>query len=1096
MPSDYKSITEHNKERLGSDTASRKTQVSMYSDSAHFVYEILQNADDYRATEVSFKLSKNEVVIEYDGEPFTEKHVKAITYFGKSTSREDLVKTGRFGVGFKSVFAFTANPVIISGDEHFQIYDLYRIREYPYPDSFPRFCTRIVLPFDHESEQPDFVEKLMQREEAYRQISECLTTLDMNTLLFTRHIREIRWEVDNRSACYRRKDEIDHNARLTTIAKGQHESKYLVFSKVPKWENQAYKAVEIAFSADTPDQLSPIDDDFLYVLFTTREKTGLRFILNGPYRTNPARETISKTDDFNVHLMKVTCELMQELLLCLRERKLITVQFLSVLPNNGDRLEDFYTPLRDTIVDEFQNQKLTPTKRGDHAAALGLYRYEKGLSDLIQDEDLATLLGKDRSLPLWATDPQLIQRRDERGRFVPDPNAQRVGDFLTMLDISEWTTDNFVGVLETKSEQIMEWLKGKKEDWHQDLYVLLGDFLSRASPPRSYVAHVLKTRLSNLRIVHCSDGIYRVGSECHFLGDDIEPDEDLQLDATVLEGKNQSPVQEENEHEEDFHYVAKGVYSSGGESDLQEKARNFLKEIGVREVDEAEQVKAILKQRYTKDKLHRQYYKRDLERFIELVEKESNNASLFKEYCIFERTEGMGLPPSLFFMDSPYLNTGLTTYYESGYVEFATDGRLYWGYTGFPPYYKTLDRYSDTSAKALSLEDGITFNRISLSPKYAKSGIDPERFGKFAQAVGVQTKLEAIKQTIRVEHPEYQDLVINAQGQWRYDTGRDADYTIPEFKILLDTPSIDKSRLIWRTMCSLPENCLKALYRRNQSYKQCEGHSSLVHDLRKANWVPQEEGDTIAFKCPCDALREHLPPEGFSWSRGYPHDAGEEWLDAIEFGKIAREQEAEYIQQNQHAKELGFNSGDEAEKWAKLASRKSPEEVEKWFDKSSSRERRKELLVIELSHAEEKQYEPRARSIRITRSKIDPTTHLRAQYTEMNNVECQMCRQDMPFKKRNSDEDYFEAVEALKKDYFPKEHAAQYLALCPVCAAKYKEFVKRDKKAREDLHNALKSSDEPEIRLALSDFAIRIWFKEKHWHDLKTVLYYYEKEGS
>ena len=182
MPSDYRAITAHNEKQLGKDTASRKTQVSMYSDSTHFVYEILQNADDYGATEVCFKLSENEIVIEHNGEPFTEKNVEAITYFGKSTSRDDLVKTGRFGVGFKSVFAFTAKPTIISGNEHFQIYGLYRIREYPYPDGFSRSWTRIVLPFNHESEQLDFVEKLMRREEAYTQISECLTTLNMNTL--------------------------------------------------------------------------------------------------------------------------------------------------------------------------------------------------------------------------------------------------------------------------------------------------------------------------------------------------------------------------------------------------------------------------------------------------------------------------------------------------------------------------------------------------------------------------------------------------------------------------------------------------------------------------------------------------------------------------------------------------------------------------------------------------------------------------------------------------------------------------------------------------------------------------------------------------
>ena len=162
----------------------------MYSDSTHFVYEILQNADDHGATEVCFKLSKNEIVIEHNGKLFTKENVEAITYFGKSTSRNDLVKTGRFGVGFKSVFAFTATPIIISGAEHFQIYGLYRIREYPYPDGFSRSRTRIVLSFNHESEQPDFVEKLMRREEAYTQISKCLTTLNMDTLLFTQNIQE------------------------------------------------------------------------------------------------------------------------------------------------------------------------------------------------------------------------------------------------------------------------------------------------------------------------------------------------------------------------------------------------------------------------------------------------------------------------------------------------------------------------------------------------------------------------------------------------------------------------------------------------------------------------------------------------------------------------------------------------------------------------------------------------------------------------------------------------------------------------------------------------------------------------------------------
>ncbi len=1061
MPSDYKAITAHNEKQLGEDTASRKTQVSMYSDSTHFVYEILQNADDHDATEVCFKLSENEIVIEHNGQPFTEKNVEAITYFGKSTSRDDLVKTGRFGVGFKSVFAFTATPIIISGNEHFQIYGLYRIREYPYPDGFSRSRTRIVLPFNHESEQPDFVEKLMRREEAYMQISECLAVLDMNTLLFTRNIQEIRLEINNRSAYYRREDKTDNNIRFTTITDGRQENKYVVFSKVPKWENQAYKAVEIAFTADMQDQLSPIDDDSLYVLFKTAEKTGLKFMLNGPYRTNPARETISKTDDFNLHLMKVTCELMKESLPYLRDRNFLTVEFLSVLPNQEDAVLEFYTPLRDTIIDEFRNEKLTPTKRGDYEAASRLYqdRSGRGLSSLIQDEDLATLLGKDKATPLWvANTSQLTQKRDERsGRYVQDTNAQRrnkrIEDFLFMLDILEWKIEDLIRVLEPQSNLVMEWLKEKSDIWHQRFYALLDDFISSIRW-NDIEGQQYRTILEQLPIVRCSDGSHRLGRECHFLNDDAETDVDLFSDALALEEETQLQIQEEDGHEEHFYYVAKGVYSSGENNDRQKKAHEFLETIGVCEIDETERIKMILKQRYTRGSI--QPREADLERFIKLVEADPGNAELFKSYPIFQIDKNLDnkrwwASPQQIFLDSPYLDTGLTAYYEV-------------------------------------VQENSDHFRRALSPKYVKSGIDPERLGRFAEDVGVQTELQIFKHEISEDHPE-RDWLMSAPGIWFTYTGDNEDYSIHEFEALFYRPSIDKAKLIWRTMSCASESYLRARFLRNQSNEPHETHSSLVYNLKDTKWVPQKEGDTTSFVLPREASVERLP-------EGFPYEAEQKWLQVIEFGDIAREQKAEYIQQNQRAQEMGFNSGDEAETMAEIAKAwraegRSPEEM---LDRISTRKRRAERLTIELSNAEEKQYEIRARSIRSTRSAIDPSTPLREQYTKFNNMECQMCRQEMPFKKRNSDEDYFEAVETLRKDHFPKENEAQYIALCPECAAKYQEYVKKDRAARNVLYNLLKDSDEPEVRLELSDFAIRIWFDEKHWHDLKTVVCYYENE--
>ena len=206
MPSDYEAITRYNEEQLGKDTASRKSQVNMYSDFSHFVFEILQNADDYGATTITFNLTPEKLIIEHNGIPFTEKNVKAISYFGESTSREDLIKTGRFGLGFKAVFAFTATPAIHSGEENFRIYDLYRLEALPCPTDFEAKKTRICLPFNHMEERPDFVEPLITKETAFDRISRRLKKLDITTLLFTRNVLEIKWIIQEEKGHYRRWD--------------------------------------------------------------------------------------------------------------------------------------------------------------------------------------------------------------------------------------------------------------------------------------------------------------------------------------------------------------------------------------------------------------------------------------------------------------------------------------------------------------------------------------------------------------------------------------------------------------------------------------------------------------------------------------------------------------------------------------------------------------------------------------------------------------------------------------------------------------------------------------------------------------------------
>ena len=103
----------------------KSSVVDKYSDQAHFVYELLQNADDTGATYARFKLYHDRLVFVHNGtrrfsvsNPETEDKdrekgclgdVNAILSIGNST-KTDQNTIGKFGVGFKAVFQYTSTP--------------------------------------------------------------------------------------------------------------------------------------------------------------------------------------------------------------------------------------------------------------------------------------------------------------------------------------------------------------------------------------------------------------------------------------------------------------------------------------------------------------------------------------------------------------------------------------------------------------------------------------------------------------------------------------------------------------------------------------------------------------------------------------------------------------------------------------------------------------------------------------------------------------------------------------------------------------------------------------------------------------------------
>lgn len=91
----------------------------IYADPGHFLFELMQNADDAGASEWSVCIGERETVVVHDGAPFSFLDVVGICSIGLTTKSRDQI--GFFGVGFKSVYEVSARPQIHSGAFHFEI---------------------------------------------------------------------------------------------------------------------------------------------------------------------------------------------------------------------------------------------------------------------------------------------------------------------------------------------------------------------------------------------------------------------------------------------------------------------------------------------------------------------------------------------------------------------------------------------------------------------------------------------------------------------------------------------------------------------------------------------------------------------------------------------------------------------------------------------------------------------------------------------------------------------------------------------------------------------------------------------------------------
>lgn len=393
--------------------------IDKYTDQAHFVYELLQNADDSEATYARFVLEDKRLIFAHNGKKrffvsnpdSVEKDrkngvygsVNSITAIGYSNKPEENA-IGKFGVGFMSVFQYTNAPMIYDANICFQIENLIipRLIEDDTPLRYPNE-TLFIFPFN-------LPEGKYTADKAYSDIAEKLRTLS-HPLMFLNTLKQITYQIGSRSGIYK-KDEIDSEPLDSamaqrfcfTVDRTKDNSGDLIkedfwfFSRGSKNTDRHY----VCFALED-EKLTQFDSP-AFCFFSTKEKTGLHFAIHAPFLLTDNREGIKAREPHNKKIIELLSELAADSLVYLRDiglkrdTRLIDESILSIIPTNE---RDFYVansmdslsflPFFAAIREKMCTEELLPTSSGYVSGENAYWADTKEIITLFSDKQLCEL---------------------------------------------------------------------------------------------------------------------------------------------------------------------------------------------------------------------------------------------------------------------------------------------------------------------------------------------------------------------------------------------------------------------------------------------------------------------------------------------------------------------------------------------------------------------------------------------------------------------------------------------------------------------------------------------------------------------------------
>ncbi len=389
--------------------ALKKLSIGIYQTDFHFIFEIIQNADDNsyltNFPSLSFKLvqvdptsshgSHGALIIENNETGFTKKNVVAICGIDDSlkrkTNKNDSI--GEKGIGFKSVFRATYNPHIFSKGYQFCLpankKDGTLDMVVPYwvdeiPPTIDLSLTTIILPLN----RTDF---------SYDDLKENLLRFNLDTILFLNKLKKIVIEVEGETILSLTK-EIDSKHFIRIIQEsGSDEKKNLSIKRFLLCKDSFDKPIEMtsekcnesksSISIAYPLDIDSMDYGKLFAYLPVKKMPNIPFLLNADLLLTDSREGINIDDPWNKWLISCVPKVFVKAFDRFLDMDEYSESLYKFIPLNTS--DDFLQPAVESIIDALKGMAIVLTEPdGKRVKPNEAFLISKDLRSLLFEKEL------------------------------------------------------------------------------------------------------------------------------------------------------------------------------------------------------------------------------------------------------------------------------------------------------------------------------------------------------------------------------------------------------------------------------------------------------------------------------------------------------------------------------------------------------------------------------------------------------------------------------------------------------------------------------------------------------------------------------------